>query len=77
MPSVAGRIRNLDRNGDGELNEELRNAAEARSNGWTGTRTESWTCPNSNQASAFRWDGPSSSLSRDRHDNGADFLPGC
>ena len=31
MPSAADRIRNLDRNGDGELNdEELRNAAEAR-----------------------------------------------
>ena len=31
MPSSADRIRNLDRNGDGELNdEELRNAAEAR-----------------------------------------------
>ena len=31
MPSAADRIRNLDRNGDGELNdEELRQAAEAR-----------------------------------------------
>lgn len=31
MPSSADRIRNLDRNGDGELNdEEMRNAAEAR-----------------------------------------------
>ena len=31
MPSAADRIRNLDRNGDGELNdEELRGAAEAR-----------------------------------------------
>jgi Ca2+-binding EF-hand superfamily protein len=31
MPSAADRIRNLDRNGDGELNdEELRNAAETR-----------------------------------------------
>jgi Ca2+-binding EF-hand superfamily protein len=31
MPSAADRIRNLDRNGDGELNdEEMRNAAETR-----------------------------------------------
>jgi Ca2+-binding EF-hand superfamily protein len=31
MPSAADRIRNLDRNGDGEINdEEMRNAAEVR-----------------------------------------------
>lgn len=41
MPSAADRIRNLDRNGDGELNdEELRNAAEARFQ-WLDTNDDS------------------------------------